>query len=278
MDNNIESNKIVLIILIPVLLLILLGILFYININKAITIEGTVKYINTKNNYIIIKDNNSKDEYILKTNNDYNNGDILSLTLYKLNNNTDPKQATIKRVDILSRTREINTEENKQTIEKENTLNPLSFFYELNDNLDDYKKDKSLSEKIKLDFITSIDFILYDKEIYGKRFNELSSNNKLKILKLALKSDNKINTILPNYKETIDIKYQNVKGKIVEKYLDITSSVCQNNEDSCIEGKEGIKELKDDFSITWTYIKNISGVTPDKLKKWIVIWSDNNDR
>ena len=274
MDKKVETNKVILIILIPVLLLILLGILFYININKTITIEGTVKYINTKNNYIIIKDNNSKDEYILKTSNDYNKGDILSLTLYKLNNNVDPKQATIKKVNIISRTKEINPLENKMN----NTEDPIYFFYELNDDLDNYKKDKSLGDKIKTNFITIIDFIFYDKEVNGKKFNDLTTNNKLKILKLAFKIDNKMNTILPEYKETLEYNYQNVKGKLTEKYLDIASYVCSNNEDTCSEAKEGIKDLKDNFSITWTYIKNISGVTADKLKSWYEIWRDNNDR
>ena len=274
MDKKVETNKVILIILIPVLLLILLGILFYININKTITIEGTIKYINTKNNYIIIKDNNSKDEYILKTSNDYNKGDILSLTLYKLNNNVDPKQATIKKVNIISRTKEINPLENKIN----NTEDPIFFFYELNDDLDNYKKDKSLGDKIKTNFITIIDFIFYDKEVNGKKFNDLTTNNKLKILKLAFKIDNKMNTILPEYKETLEYNYQNVKGKLTEKYLDIASYVCSNNEDTCSEAKEGIKDLKDNFSITWTYIKNISGVTADKLKSWYEIWRDNNDR
>ncbi len=278
MDKKVETNKVVLIILVPVLLLILLGILFYININKTITVEGTVKYINTKNNYIIIKDNNSKDEYILKTNNDYNKGDILSLTLYKLNNNVDPKQATIKKVNIISRTKEINPLENKTMTDEYNIEDPISFFYELNDDLDNYKKDKSLGDKIKTNFITIIDFIFYDKEVNGKKFNDLTTNNKLKILKLCFKIDNKMNTILPDYKETLEYNHQNVKGKLTEKYLDITSYVCSNNEDTCSEAKAGIKDLKDNFSITWTYIKNISGVTADKLKNWYEIWRDNNDR
>ena len=121
-------------------------------------------------------------------------------------------------------------------------------------------------------------FIFYDKEVNGKKFNDLTTNNKLKILKLAFKIDNKMNTILPEYKETLEYNYQNVKGKLTEKYLDIASYVCSNNEDTCSEAKEGIKDLKDNFSITWTYIKNISGVTADKLKSWYEIWRDNNDR
>ena len=280
-NNNIDNKKIFLIILVPIILLILLGVLFYINITKTITIKATVKYVNNNRNYIIVKDKDSKDEYILKTNNKYNKGDILLLDLYKINNNIDPKEATIKKVSIISRKVDIPTE-NKEvsSIEEIDTnINEkdeevLSYFYQTNDALDDYNHDKSLGDKIKNNFITIIDFIFYDKEINGKKFNDLSTSAKLKVLKLALSIDSKINKVLPDYKETLEDKYKNVKSGIVGKYLDITSDVCTKHEDSCEEAKKSLKELKNSFSISWNYIRNISGIGLDKLKSWYEIWRE----
>ena len=117
--------------------------------------------------------------------------------------------------------------------------------------------------------------MFYDKEINGKKFNELSSNTKLKLLKISMSIDNKINKILPDYKETLDDKYKNIKSKKIEKYLDITSEICLNQEETCAESKNGLKDLKDNFYISWTYIKNISGVGIDKLKNWYEVWRES---
>ena len=31
-------------------------------------------------------------------------------------------------------------------------------------------------------------------------------------------------------------------------------------------------EMKNDFSITWSFIKNIAGVSVNKLKNWYEVW------
>ena len=272
MDNKINPKTIILIITMPILLLIFISILFYVNLSKTVSLTGTVNYINK--NYIIVKDNNSKTEYLIRTNTeDYKLKDILKLTLYKINNNSNPKESSIKKVEIITE------EKTKETSIIEPTNNTeeeiINTFYELNNNLDDYKTDKTILEKIKTDFENIVDFMFYDKEINGKKFNDLSSNTKLKLLKISMSIDNKINKILPDYKETLDDKYKNIKSKIVEKYLDITSEICLNQEETCAEAKNGLKELKDNFYISWTYIKNISGVGKDKLKNWYEVWRES---
>ena len=50
MERKIKPLNIVLILTIPSIIIILIGLLFYININKTIEITATVKYIS--NNYI----------------------------------------------------------------------------------------------------------------------------------------------------------------------------------------------------------------------------------
>ena len=302
MENKIDKKKILLIVIIPLILILLLGILFYININKTITIKATVKYINNKNNYIIVKDNDSKDEYILNTEDEYNSGDILLLTLYKINNNTSPKEATIKKLSILSRTLSFTIKDdatNNKTDNNESNSNDsttditndtnnsndnntsyteddiIEYFYDINKSLDNYNNDKSISEKIKSSFVSIVDFLFYGKEIKGKTFNELSTSAKLKVLKLALSIDTKIDSAIPGYKESLSNSYHNLKSKIVEKYLDITTDVCSKNEDTCTTAKEGLTELKENFSLTWSFIKNISGISASKLKSWYEVWRES---
>ena len=275
MNNKINPINIILIILIPIVLLILIAILFFYNINKTENITATIKYKNEK--YIIVKEINKEDEYILKTNTKkLNINDTLKLTLYKINNNTNPKEAAIKRIEI------IEEENNNKEIKKEEIIEEEkyteedinNYFDELNNSIDNYQEDKTLIEKIKTNFKKIVDFLFYDEEINGIKFNELSTNTKLKILKTTMQIDNKINKILPDYKENLSDKYKNIKSKIIEKYLNITTDICEKKESTCQNAKEGLKELKNSFNVSWTYIKNIGGIELNKLKKWYEVWRD----
>ena len=77
---------------------------------------------------------------------------------------------------------------------------------------------------------------------------------------------------MPDYKENITDKYKNIKSKIVEKYFDLTNTICKNEEETCQEAKKDLKELKGNLYISWNYIKNISGIDNEKLKQWSEIW------
>ena len=267
MERKIKPLNIILIITIPSIIIILIGLLFYININKTIEITATVKYIS--NNYIIVKDINNKDEYQLKTKTDkYKLKDKLKLQLYKINNNTEPKEASIKKVKLITE-KEKNEEIN--TYDEDITIN---FFHELNNDLDSYKKNKSLHEIIDNNYKKAVNFLFYEEEINQKKFDQLNNNDKIKILKITMSIDNKINKILPEYKEKLEDKYKNIKAKIVKKYLDTAVGICEEEENKCIEIKKELRELRDNFYISWTYIKNIAGANPENLKKWYEIWRD----
>ena len=267
MERKIKPLNIILIITIPTIAIILIGLLFYININKTIEITATVKYIS--NNYIIVKDIDTKDEYQLKTNtNKYKLKDKLKLQIYQINNNTEPKEATIKKEKLITEpiiNEEINTYDEDETI---------NFFHELNNDLDSYQIDKKLQEKIDNNYKKAVNYLFYEEEINQKKFDQLSNNDKTKILKITMSIDSKINKILPEYKEELEDKYKNIKAKIVEKYLDTVVKICEEDKDKCIEIKKELKELRDNFYISWTYIKNIKGVEPEKLKKWHEVWRE----
>lgn len=145
----------------------------------------------------------------------------------------------------------------------------VNYFEELNFELD---TQTNLSQKIKEKFVKCIDFIFYGQEIGGKTFKELTNDAKLKILEITLSIDSKIDNKFPNYKDSINEKYQNIKSKIIEKYLEITTNICNNNQKTCNKAKEGFKNLKENFGITWDLIKEFIGTNTNKLKDWYEIW------
>jgi len=131
---------------------------------------------------------------------------------------------------------------------------------------------------IKEGFVKLVDFIFYDGEIYGKTFKELTNSAKLKIIAAAIKVDTKIEEYYPGYKESISSTtnkiYTNVKSKLVTLYLDTTVKICNNNPTTCEDAKQGLNELKQNFGLTWTFIKDISGVGLTKLKDWYNVWKE----
>ena len=61
----------------------------------------------------------------------------------------------------------------------------------------------NFKENAKDSFVNIVDFIFYDGEINGVKFEELTDKGKEKVLKLADTVDNKIEEKVPNYKDTI---------------------------------------------------------------------------
>ena len=84
--------------------------------------------------------------------------------------------------------------------------------------------------------------------------------------------DEKIETKFPEYKESISSTYQNIKSKIVKKYLETTTNICNNDKDLCKTAKEGFSNLKEKFGLTWDFIKDLTGDGISKLKDWYEIW------
>lgn len=69
-------------------------------------------------------------------------------------------------------------------------------------NIDNMDK-LSIKEKAKEIFISIVDFLLYDGEINGVTFDELSKKGKENALKVIRKIDEKLDSLAPGYKETI---------------------------------------------------------------------------
>ena len=139
--------------------------------------------------------------------------------------------------------------------------------------LETNKNNKSFKEKAKEYFTDIVDFIFYNKPIKGVYFKDLTNKAKLTVIKLALKLDNLTEKYFPNYKESLSDKYQNIKSKLVELYLDKTAEYCANHDSVCKQAKEDFAFLKNSYGITWEFIKNIGNKSIAKLKEWYEIYS-----
>lgn len=136
----------------------------------------------------------------------------------------------------------------------------------------------SFTTTVKAGFVQVVDFLFYGGTISGHTFSELSDEGKMQVLKLAFILDSKISKKFPHYKEAIQDTsarvYSAVKERVVSLYLELTVRVCQNNASVCASAKEGLSELKNNFSLTWEFIKNVSGTGFSKLKNWYEIWRE----
>ena len=151
----------------------------------------------------------------------------------------------------------------------------LGFFQSVDKELD----KKNVGESVKESFIIIIDFLFYDGEIYGSKFNDLTEAIKLKVLKIGASIDKKIDTVFPGYKESISGNvnriYLGIKEKIIEKYLDITVNVCRKDQSICDQAKADFRDMKNSFNLTWDFITGLAKKSLGKLSDWYIIWKDN---
>ena len=264
--------------------------------DKTYEIEATVKLIG--DNYIIVEDNNGE-KYSLKTEEEHKIGDRVDFIIKNIKKDSDPKEGTILKIDTISKeinfyikdnsdnnNNDNNSTNDNQTTKPENLVDNtntqgteadvISFFSDIDNKLDNYTQDKNLGDTVKKGFVTIVDFLFYEGEIKGKTFDELSTTSKIKVLQIAFSIDEKIEKYFPGYKDTISKTgkkiYTNVKTKAIELYLDITTKVCTNDPDTCTAAKQGLTDLKESFSLTWDFIKNISNIGLTKLKNWYEVW------
>lgn len=263
------------------------------------TIKGIV--IVSDKNYVIIE-KEAENYLITDIKGNYEIGDEVLFT-YKsneINENENPKKIKISDEELISKNENkepiennkdnpkepTNKEENNSSnITKPNTTtnNPTtskSADEEVMDYITTLQQDfnaTSLKDSVKSGFITVVDFLFYNGTIKGHTFNELTNEAKLKVLSMALYFDSKIDKYFPGYKESISSTankiYTNVKSKIISAYLTLTTNICNNNSELCASAKDGFKELKTNFGLTFDLIKEIAGDGLTNLKSWYEIWS-----
>lgn len=280
--------------------------IFYLLNNKQIEVSrditGTV--IIADKEYLMIERNN--ENYLISNiKGSYEIGDKVKFTYYEsnINNAKIPKEIKITDEEIISKNSsenktDLNNTDDKNNIKDNNVEKPdnegnNSNIVNSNNKNEDGKADDavinylnrveaemdkpSLGESAKEYFITIIDFIFYKGTIKGHTFNELSNSAKLKVLSSALYLDSKIDKYFPGYKESISSTtkniYTNIKANIISVYLDITTTICNSNNELCASAKDGFQSLKKNFGLTFDLIKEIAGDGVSNLKNWYEIWS-----
>lgn len=280
--------------------------IFYLLNNKQIEVSkditGTV--IIADKEYLMIERNN--ENYLISNiKGSYEIGDKVKFTYYEsnINNAKSPKEIKIIDEEIISKNSsenktDLNNTDDKNNIKDNNVEKPDNEgnnpnIVNSNNKNEDEKADDvvisylnrveaemdkpSLGESAKEYFITIIDFIFYKGTIKGHTFNELSNSAKLKVLSSALYLDSKIDKYFPGYKESISSTtkniYTNVKTSLISVYLDITTTICNSNNELCASAKDGFQSLKKNFGLTFDLIKEIAGDGVSNLKNWYEIWS-----
>lgn len=303
-----KKKETILISIIIILIISLIGTIIYFSKKENLTTYGEVLIVGS--NYLLVGTPDGTD-YLIKTDNkDYQEGDALELVLTNIKKDEIPYEAKAKKITLIKNNQnnnhqdidnndnnlennyeennnQQNTSNNETNNEQSNTNNNqtitssetgiISYFENLNNEVDTYSnnQNESLGKTIKSKFVECIDFIFYGTEIKGKTFEQLSNEAKIKIISITLSIDSKIDEYFPGYKDTISKSYQNIKSKLIEKYLEITTNICNNNQDLCQTAKENFSGLKENFGITWSFIKDLANNGWTKLKDWYEIWRYN---
>lgn len=141
-----------------------------------------------------------------------------------------------------------NDNQNKEEISKdEEILNYITDFKkDIEKSLNSKEASKVKAEIIKK-FITITDFIFYDKEINGIKFDSLKDETKKSVINSFNNLDELIETKFPNYKEELENKYiitsDLIKQKIEENELDIKFK--ETLEESKVKIKTNYQILKE---------------------------------
>jgi len=172
-------------------------------------------------------------------------------------------------------TETVNNKTNKQ--EKFNNENEVvEYFNNIENeitNLLNNDTTQNVKDKVTNFFVTTIDFIFYDKEIKGITFDSLTNETKLKILKIASTMDTKIENKFPNYKDKIKATsskvYDSASTKIKEgiNYLD-EKAYEKLGEENYNNMKDGYEDMKKSFKNTGEIIKDEANKAKEKVKSW----------
>ena len=126
---------------------------------------------------------------------------------------------------------------------------------------------------LKNAFIKVVDFIFYDKDINGYYFKDLTASAKLKVIGLALKLDNIIDSHFPGYKDELSSSYNKAKDNLITLYLNLTSEFCKNNDATCESAKNDFALLKESLNLSWDVISSLAKSGTTKIKEWYEIFS-----
>lgn len=139
------------------------------------------------------------------------------------------------------------------------------------------ESNQTTKDKLKGTFITVVDFLFYDSEIKGIKFDDLTEGAKQNILETVSSIDNKIMTKYPNYKEEISFKTKSAYNKASELIKKGTNNVKdfskeklgEENYNAIINAKdELVYYTKNAVSIIGDIAGSIWETSKSKIKTW----------
>ncbi len=300
-EKYIRDLKIVsgiLIVLIFVLTLVLVDFISkkYVSDNYK---NAYVEVVSTYDDFLLAKDVDSDSKYTIKTKGDYKVGDIIYVTYYKdieepktieFVMSKERKEETTSVVEEATTTEAIRpTEETskeevsttkiveEKVIAKKTTNENvdsivLNYVESIKTKLDNYSNNESNKKTAKEYFCSIVDFIFYGGEIKGHTFNELTSSGKAKVIYYVLIIDSKIDNKWPGYKDTLSEKYNDIKAKLIGKYISICEYVKTNEPELYENLCNDLKLLKKSVGLTWDLVssalKYVGGNIVSLAKEW----------
>jgi len=169
----------------------------------------------------------------------------------------------------------------------QNDVEIISYFNELEANVStelNFGSSESIKNKMKGTFITIVDFIFYDGEIKGIKFDDLTDGAKQNILETAATIDNAIMTKFPNYKEEIGSTVSNAYNKASDLIKKGANNVKEfskeklgeENYNAIIEAKdELVYYTKNAFSIIGDVANSIWDKSTETIKNWYENFKNN---
>ena len=156
----------------------------------------------------------------------------------------------------------------------------ISYFENIEQNIDNElnkEKSENVKDKLKGTFITIVDFLFYDSEINGIKFDDLTEGAKQNILETVSSIDNKIMTKYPNYKEEISSTTKSAYNKASEVIKKGSENIKEfskeklgeENYNSIINAKDDlVYYTKNAVSIVGEFAGSIWETGKSKIKTW----------
>lgn len=229
--------------------------------NEVEVTSGTVEY---------------KEEQVISGNNDSNSSKVIE------NNKTNTNSGSN------SNSNESNTDNTSTSEVTEYSSNDEVVINSLESSLTKINNgstsDSSFSDSAKGVFVSIVDFLFYDGEINGVTFNELTDSGKQKVLEIASKVDNAIESKIPGYKETIS----DTASKAFNKASEVIKNGANNLNNFAREklGEENYQSIIDAKDELVYYTKNainflgdvggkVFNTVKDKLDSWYQDFKNN---
>ena len=154
----------------------------------------------------------------------------------------------------------------------------INYVNDLNNEVDELTSSEiteATKTKLKESFITLTDFIFYEGTINGITFNELSTSVKEKVIEVYETIDKKIESVWPNYKETIKSTATKIYTNLKIKTIELKDELLNKYKESIGVFEDDINRLKESTQPTIDYVKEKSQEAYESIKDKASSWYEN---